>query len=389
MPAQKRYKTKYPGVYYINGKAVGSNKNEKIYYIVYRKDGKQIDEKAGRQLQDDMTPARAAQVRTNRIQGKELSNKEKREAEKAAKEAIDNRWTILLLWDEYRTNNPKLKGIVTDKNRFEKHIKPKFGDKEPEDIIPLDVDRLRIQLLKKRAPGTVKNVLELLRRIANFGVKKKLCPGFNFTIEMPRTDNLKTEDLTPEQLSKLLGAIAKDTNLQAANMMKLALFTGMRRGEMFKLKWNDIDFNRGFINIKDPKGGPDQKIPVNDVARDLLESHPRIKSPYVFPGRGGRQRTDIKHQVNRIKEEAGLPADFRALHGLRHVYASMLASSGEVGMYTLQKLLTHKDPRMTQRYAHLRDEALKRASDLAGSIIEKAANARNLNRDVNLEEHKK
>jgi integrase len=388
MPAQKRYKTKYPGVYYINGKVVGSNKDEKIYYIVYRKDGKQIDEKAGRQFQDDMTPARAAQARTNRIQGKELSNKEQREAEKAAKEAEKKRWTVSRLWKEYKARNPKLKGIVTDENRFEKHIKPIFGDIEPKDIIPLDVDRLRIKLLKKRAPGTVKNVLELLRRIINFGVKKKLCPGIDFTIEMPRTDNVKTEDLTPKQLSKLLEAVEKDTNIQAANMMKLALFTGMRRGEMFKLKWRDVDFNRGFINIKDPKGGPDQKIPINDAARDLLKSHPRTKSPYVFPGRGGRQRTDIKHQVNRIKEEAGLPSDFRALHGLRHVYASMLASSGEVGMYTLQKLLTHKSPQMTQRYAHLRDEALKQASELAGDIVTQASRQNSNEKVVNLEDHK-
>jgi integrase len=49
----------------------------------------------------------------------------------------------------------------------------------------------------------------------------------------------------------------------------------------------------------------------------------------------------------------------------------MLASSGEVDMYTLQKLLTHKDPKMTQRYAHLRDDALKRAGNLAGELIEK------------------
>jgi integrase len=388
MPAQKRHKTKYPGVYYIDGKTIGSNKNERIYYIVYRKNGKIIDEKAGRQFQDDMTPARAAQVRTNRIQGKELSNKEKRKAEKAAREAEKKRWTVTRLWDEYKDRNPRLKGIVTDQNRFEKHIKPKIGDKEPKDIIPLDVDRLRIQLLKKRAPGTVKNVLELLRRITNFGEKKRLCPGINFTIEMPRNDNVKTEDLTPKQLSKLLEAIEKDTNIQAANMMKLALFTGMRRGEMFKLKWRDVDFNRGFINIRDPKGGPDQKIPINDVARDLLKSHPRTKSKYVFPGRGGRQRTDIKHQVNRIKEEAGLPTDFRALHGLRHVYASMLASSGEVGMYTLQKLLTHKSPQMTQRYAHLRDEALKQASKLAGDIVTQASKQNSDKKVVSLDDHK-
>jgi hypothetical protein len=54
----------------------------------------------------------------------------------------------------------------------------------------------------------------------------------------------------------------------------------------------------------------------------------------------------------------------------------MLASSGEVDMYTLQKLLTHKSPQMTQRYAHLRDDALKRAADLAGRIITEAASVK-------------
>jgi site-specific recombinase XerD len=76
--------------------------------------------------------------------------------------------------------------------------------------------------------------------------------------------------------------------------------------------------------------------------------------------------------VNRITEKAGLPKDFRELHCLRHVYVSMLASSGKVQMYTLQKLLTHKNPLLTQRYAHLRDDALKRASNLAGELVNEA-----------------
>ena len=149
----------------------------------------------------------------------------------------------------------------------------------------------------------------------------------------------------------------------------MALLTGMRRGELFRLKWEDLDFERGFIHIRDPKGGQDQKIPLNDKVRELLQSHPRGDSPYVFPGRGGRKRVDINQQVNQIKEAAGLPRDFRALHGLRHVFASMLASSGQVDLYTLQKLLTHKSSIMTQRYAHLRDQALRKAADLAGNLI--------------------
>jgi integrase len=154
--------------------------------------------------------------------------------------------------------------------------------------------------------------------------------------------------------------------------MKLALFTGLRRGEMLKLKWDDIKFDLGFIFLKDPKGGPDQQVPLNDAARELLNNHPRTKSPYVFPGRDGGQRVNVYHALNEIKKKANLPKDFRPLQGLRHVYASMLASSGQVDLYTLQKLLTHKDPKMTQRYAHLRDEALKRASNLAGELINNA-----------------
>ncbi len=84
MPAQERIKTDYPGVYYIMGKAIATGKPEKIYYIDYRKDGKRIQEKAGRQFQHDMTPAKAARLRTNKIEGRELSNAEKRAAEEAA-----------------------------------------------------------------------------------------------------------------------------------------------------------------------------------------------------------------------------------------------------------------------------------------------------------------
>ena len=372
MPAQKRHKTKYPGVYYIIGSAIGTKKEERIYYITYRKLGKQVHEKAGRQYQNDMTPARAAQIRSLRIQGKQMSNKERRQEEVTIKGEKEGQWTIDRIWQEYKRSKPSLKGIVTDENRYLNYIFPFFGDKTPSQISPLDIDSIRLQVIKSKKPGTVKNILELLRRIANFAEKKRLCEGMPFKIEMPFTNNLKTEDLTPDQLSKLLTAIENDTHPQAGAMMKIALFTGMRRGELFKLKWEHVDFQRGFILIKDPKGGPDQKIPLNEATKLLLDNHIKTDSPYVFPGRDGGQKTDINKAVNRIKNQAGLPKDFRPLHGLRHVYASMLASSGKVDMYTLQKLLTHKDPKMTQRYAHLRDETLKKASSLAGELINEA-----------------
>jgi len=367
MPKNERFKTKYPGVTYIMGTST-TGKPEKVYYIRYRKDGKLIEEKAGRQYQHDMTPARAAQKRAKRIEG-ELSNQEQREKAEAERKARENRWTFKRLWEAYKNQKPDLKGMVTDQNRFEKHISPILGEKEPSELAPLDIDRIRINLGKTLSPGTVRNVMELIRRLINFGTRKNLCSGTHFQIELPKVNNERTEDLTPDELQSLMEAIEADDNIQAANLMKMALFTGMRRGELFNLQWSDIDFERNFIWIRDPKGGINQKIPLNDAAKLLLKEHPRSESPYVFPGKTGEKRTDIKRPVNRIKKKAGLPKDFRALHGLRHVYASMLASTGKVDMYTLQKLLTHKSPAMTQRYAHLRDEALRSASDLAGALV--------------------
>jgi len=373
MPSLKRFKTNYPGVFYIEGTAVGSGKAEKIFYIRYRKAGKMIGEKTGRQFQDDMTPARASRIRGERITGKQDTRQEMRGKARAMEEAEAGRWTINRLWQEY-TAHKRIKGLAQDRSRFEKYIKPFWGDKEPHEIQPLEVDRLRLRILKDKAPQTAKLILSLLRRLVNYGVKRLLCKALPFHIEMPKVNNLKTEDLSPEQLAALLEAMEQDPNLMAANLMKMAMFTGMRRGELFKWQWQDVDFDRGFIHIRRPKGDLDQKIPLNAAARDLLKAHPRGGSPYVFPGRGGNRRTDINKQVGRIKEAAGLPKDFRALHGLRHFYASMLASSGQVDLYTLGKLLTHKSAAMTMMYAHLRDETLRRASDLAGDLITQAMN---------------
>ena len=122
MPVKKRIKTRYNGVYYVDGQAIGSNKAERVYYIRYRKKGKMIEEKAGRQFQGDMTPAKASNLRSLRIEGNQLSNQEKRSIEEAKRRAEENRWTVSRLWMEYMNNKPNLKGIVTDKNRFENYF---------------------------------------------------------------------------------------------------------------------------------------------------------------------------------------------------------------------------------------------------------------------------
>ena len=369
MASMKRCRTQYPGVFYIEGTAASGRKTERIYYIRYRKDGKLVEEKIGRQHQDGMTPLKAASLRVERIEGRQPSNRERRR--KA--EAVSHVWTLDRLWETYRVQLRDNSSARSDSGRYDKHLRQHFGSRQPSEISRLELDRLRISLLRTHSPQTVKHVLALLKRIISFGCGHGWIAPLPFKIELPSVDNIKTEDLSHEELRRLLTVLAADSGT-AAQIMRLALCTGMRRGELFKLHWDDVDFERGFIHLREPKGGKSQKIPLNRSAREVLLALPRQRSTYVFPGKDGGPLRDISKEARAIKKAAGLPEDFRPLHGLRHVYATMLASSGKVDMFTLQKLLTHKSPQMTQRYAHYRDEAMMRAANEVSSILEETFN---------------
>lgn len=380
MAEGKREKSKkYPGVYW----RVSSETGEKSYYIRYRLGGrgsKEVEEPVGKSSKG-MTEAKAAQVRSARITGKSTPNTVKRAEEKAAKEAEAGRWTVGRLWRLFQEHKAHNKSLRDDRSRWRLYLEQSFSNHEISELITLDVDRLRLRLQKRGlAPATVKQAIVLLKRIINHGVKKGVVPDYDkhrLQFEIPKINNETTEDLSPEELERLLLAIEEDVHEHAGLLMKLALFTGMRRGELFKLAWSDIDFERGFILIRDPKGGKDAKIPLNETARQLLLEHDRTDD-LVFPGRNG-VRVDIGQAVRRIRDKAGLPKSFRPLHGLRHVYASMLASSGKVDMYTLQKLMTHKSSAMTQRYAHLRDDALQRAGDVVDDIFKRLGQGQAVN----------
>lgn len=370
MPPLKRNKTTYPGVYYINGVNKGTRKSERIYYIRYCRDGKQIDEKVGRQFQDDMTPAKANALRSQRVLGDVDPNSVKR----AKAKEFENRWTMDRLWAEYENHKDRSRTLHTDFLRYRKYLAPSLGAKEPHDLRTIDLTRISKSLSGKLKPQTIKHLLALVKRLLLFGVRQ----GFidmpdtrQLYITLPRVDDKKTEDLTPEQLTRLWQVLDEETNVQVAAIMKLAILTGMRRGEILKLRWDDLDFERGFITIRpeNAKNGSGSKIPMNLAVQGILQGLPR-SSEFVFPGNGPKgYRTSVQIASQKIRAKAGLPQDFRPMHGLRHAFASMLASSGQVDMYTLQRLLTHKSPMMTQRYAHLRDTTLKKAADLAGETV--------------------
>jgi len=368
MPQKKRQKTKYPGVYFIEGR--GASGPEKIYYVQYRKDGRMIEEKAGRQFRDNMTPSRAAGIRARRIEGKELSNKEHRDAQKAQKDAAEGRMTISKLWSKYKASGKGEKSRNQDESTY-KRFADVLGEKEPRELVPLDIERLKRKTLAGKSPQTQKLTLALLRRLVRYGVQVHRIQGLTFTLEMPKVNNEVIETLTDAQMKKLLKALHESDDIQASGLMMLALATGMRKGELLKLQWRDVNSESNFIRIRDPKGKKDTSIPMNATARSILDNHPKLGA-YVFVNSQKEPFKDIRKRIDKIRKAAKLPDDFRPIHGLRHVYATTLANSGEVDIYTLQRLLTHKDVKTTARYAHLMDQRLQSATGVMDRLIKGA-----------------
>lgn len=284
--------------------------------------------------------------------------------------ALDALWARYLPWAKENKKTWRC-----DQYNYETHLAPRFGKKHLDSISGLDVERLKLEMKKGTSKqgkpystATIKHQLVLLKRLYNLAKRWGVFAGENpmDRVEVPKLDNLRTEFLTDEESGRLMKTLDTWPCRESAAFVKFTLYTGLRRSELFKLTWDAVDFGRSMITLREPKGGKTVTIPISSQALDVLTGL-EPASPYVFPGKGGQQRTDFKGPWLRIRQAAGLPENFR-FHGLRHHFASTLVSNG-VDLIVVQSLLCHKDSRTTQRYAHLSPGAIMDAAQRSGRLL--------------------
>lgn len=160
-----------------------------------------------------------------------------------------------------------------------------------------------------------------------------------------------------------------EDNVAAAKTtaITLLLLTGSRVSEILGLQWQDVRGNR--LNLRDSKTGP-RTVWLGDEARALIGTLPRLKNvPWLFWNPGYRKPIrDITHYWHDLRVRAGLPRV--RLHDLRHTFASHAAMNKET-LPMIGRLLGHRNPQSTARYAHLDDEHVLDAAEQIGAAIER------------------
>lgn len=181
----------------------------------------------------------------------------------------------------------------------------------------------------------------------------RLRDALNAREEKRRQDREKFNEWRRQRGYKLFSDFAAFTD-HLMPIILLALNTGMRRGELFNLKWADINPAGQILTIvgATAKSGKTRHIPLNDEAFTVLNKwrEQRDKFDLVFPSRDGSRMDNIRSSWEGLMMAAKIE-NFR-FHDLRHDFASKLVMAG-VDLNTVRELLGHSDIKMTLRYAHL------------------------------------
>ena len=185
--------------------------------------------------------------------------------------------------------------------------------------------------------------------------------------------------LTNEEINRLSAAFEKAEGNGRISpytiaALRLLLVTGARKSEIQNLRWEYVDFERSVLFLPDSKTGR-KTVQLNELALDLLKSLPRVDgSPWVLPGRKeGQPVKELKTAWRTILKDAGL-SNVRP-HDLRHTFASVAAGAG-ASLLIIGKLLGHRNPQTTLRYAHLANDPLRQMGAQIGANLKAALEAK-------------
>lgn len=252
-----------------------------------------------------------------------------------------------------------------NKERLTTHLIPFFERRKLDRIRPVDIDEYIASKSGELKPGTINRTLSILSKMYNDGIR------WGVVQHNPMRDVRKLnerQDGFSYLSDKEAGRLLRELKAEVYPIVATALYTGMRAGEIYGLKWKNVDLEREIITVESSRDGPTKSrkvrhIPINrGLERVLRDQEKRNESEYVFPGENGEMHyRDMRKGLATACKKAGLKRI--RFHDLRHTFASIfIQKSGNI--LSLQKLLGHSNLEMTMRYAHLAPDFLRKEMEL-------------------------
>jgi integrase len=276
----------------------------------------------------------------------------------------------------------KRPGTAADYRRMlRNHIRPYFGNHtKMADVTFADIDRLHRKISNAGHPRRANTTVAVLSKMFSLAIRWGMrnnnpCKGIERNPEIKRK-----RYLSGNELKRLTAALAQYPDQRSANIVRMLLLTGARRGEVLSMRWADVDLTTGIWSkpASSTKQGTDHVVPLSAPARQLLsqireQQTAKSFGEHVFPGNGSSSHiVEIKRFWRRLTKVAGI--NNLRIHDLRHSFASQLASSGS-SLPLIGALLGHNNPVTTHRYAHLFDDPQRAAVERVGAAFEAASNA--------------
>jgi len=259
---------------------------------------------------------------------------------------------------------PNKKSWAQADNNILNRLLPPFGKKYLYEITPLMIERYKEERLKTVCKATINRELACMKVMYSKAVEwGKAAENPVKKVKLFRDNNQRVRFLTKDEIQTLLDNCSP--KLRA--IVEVALNTGMRKGEIQRLRWDDVDYLNEVITLNETKNGEKRYIPLNPNVRRAFNAIPRHpKSSLIFCNKRG-QRFNFRKAFSTALINSKI-VDFR-FHDLRHTFASHLAMSG-VDLNTIRELLGHKTLDMTLRYSHLSQSHKSKAVAILGLSLD-------------------
>ena len=261
-----------------------------------------------------------------------------------------------------------------DQELFNLRLKDHFGDKKLNRITRAQIQTFHTGLRNEGLAGaTCDHQIKLLRRSLNLAIEwgmleKNPAAGF----QLFNDDNKLEQYMDDDELRRLLNVLRTDGNRAVCDIALWLLFTGARLNEALQARWEHVDkANRVWrIPAATSKSKRVRSVPLNDSAIAVLDQlDTKDKFDHLFINRKTKKPyTTIHKSWVKLRTKAELP--HLRVHDLRHQFASQLVSAGK-SLFSVQQILGHSNPTVTQRYAHLSTAALQDAAGAASDAIDR------------------